>query len=156
MQIEKLIIDKLSELNYCISCAESCTGGMIISNLISIPGASKVINESYVTYSNEAKCRILGVNKTTIEQFQVESLEVAKEMAEGLFKITNCNVCISVTGFAGGSTKLPTDGLCYYCIKINEQLILESVQVNGNREECRMKQTEHILNRLYEEIKGLQ
>ena len=155
MKIEKLIIKKLKELNYHISCCESCTGGMIISTLISVPGASSVVNESYVTYSNESKCRILGVNYQTIEQYNVESIEVAKEMVEGLYKITNNEICISVTGFAGGSSKLPTDGLCYYGIKINDKIILEKVKVNGNRNQCRLRQTKNILNRLYQEIKGL-
>lgn len=155
MKIEKLIINKLKELNYNLSCCESCTGGMIISTLIGVSGASNVINESYVTYSNEAKCRILGVDNKTIEKYNVESIEVAKEMVEGLSKVTKSNVCISVTGFAGGGKKLPTDGLCYYGIKINDLLILEQVKVKGNRNQCRLRQTKHILNRLYNEIKGL-
>ena len=155
MKIEKLIINKLKELKYHISCCESCTGGMIISTLINVPGASKVINESYVTYSNESKCRILGVNNETIEEYNVESIEVAKEMVEGLFNITKNEVCISVTGFAGGGTKLSTDGLCYYGIKINDLLILDQVKVNGNRNKCRKKQIKHILKRLYKELKGL-
>ena len=71
MKIEKLIINKLKELNYNLSCCESCTGGMIISTLIGVPGASNVINESYVTYSNEAKCRILGVDNKTIEKYNL-------------------------------------------------------------------------------------
>ena len=155
MKLEKKIIDKLKELKYHISCCESCTGGLIISTLISVPGASSVINESYVTYSNESKCRILGVNSNTIDKFQVESLEVAKEMVEGLFNVTKSEVCVSVTGFAGGNTKLPTDGLCYFGIKINDLLIVETVKVNGNRNVCRRKQVKYILNRLYNEIKGL-
>lgn len=155
MKIEKLIIYKLSKLNYRLSCAESCTGGMIISTLIGVSGASHVIKESYVTYSNETKIKILGVNQETIEKYQVESLEVANEMACGLHSITNSEVCISVTGFAGGSGKLPTDGLCFYAIKINDKIILESVKVSGSRNVCRKKQTKHILNRLYDEIKGL-
>lgn len=155
MKLEKKIIEKLKELKYHISCCESCTGGLIISTLISVPGASSVINESYVTYSNESKCRILGVNSNTIDKFQVESLEVAKEMVEGLVNVTKSEVCVSVTGFAGGNTKLPTDGLCYFGIKINDLLIVETVKVKGNRNACRRKQVKHILNRLYSEIKGL-
>ncbi len=155
MKLEKLIIDKLSKLKYHLSCAESCTGGMIISTLIGANGASHVINESYVTYSNEAKCRLLGVNQSTIDKYQVESLEVAKEMVIGLQDVTKSEICISVTGFAASGKKQPTDGLCYYGIKINDLLINESVQVKGSRNVCRRKQTKHILKRLYNEIKGL-
>lgn len=155
MKIEKLVISKLSQLKYRLSCAESCTGGMIISTLIGVPGASAVIKESYVTYSNETKMKVLDVKKETIDKYQVESLEVANEMACGLFNVTNSEVCISVTGFAGGDRKLPTDGLCFFAIKINDKIILESVKVSGSRNICRKKQTKHILNRLYDEIKGL-
>ena len=155
MRIEKLVINKLKELNLKMSCCESCTGGMIVSNLIGVSGASSVIKESYITYCNESKCKILGVNLETIEKYQVESLEVAEEMVNGLYKITSSEVCISVTGFAGGIDRLPTDGLCYYGIKINDKLILESVKVSGKRNTCRKKQTKHILKRLYDEIKGL-
>ena len=155
MKIENKIINKLTELKYHLSCAESCTGGLIISNLISVPGASKVINESYVTYSNEAKCRLLGVNENTINKYNVESKEVAEEMVNGLYDKTKSDVCISVTGYAGGKDKLPTDGLCFYAIKIKEMVIVDSVKVNGNRNMCRKKQTKHILKCLYNEIKGL-
>ena len=155
MKIEQKIIEKLKKLKFHISCCESCTGGLIISTLIGVPGASNVINESYVTYSNESKCRILGVNSKTIDKFQVESLEVAKEMVEGLYTVTNSDVCVSVTGFAGGGKKLSTDGLCFYGIKIKDTLIVESVKVSGNRNACRKKQVIHILNRVYNEIKGL-
>lgn len=155
MKLEEKIIKKLKELNYKLSCAESCTGGMIISTLIGGSGASNVINESYVTYSIDAKCKILGVNIDTINKYNVESLEVAEEMVRGLYHKTFADVCISVTGFAGGNEKLPTDGLCYFGIKIKDQLITDQVKVDGSRNVCRKKQTNHILNVLYEKIKGL-
>lgn len=151
--IEFELMNLLIEKKMTISCCESCTGGLIIASLINVSGASNVINESYVTYSNESKQRILGVKKETIEKYHVESLEVAEEMVLGLSRITNANVCISVTGFAGGTGKNENDGLCYYGIKINDLLVVESVQVNGNRNEARYNQKEHILRRVLELIK---
>lgn len=146
VSLEKQIINELYKRKYSISCAESCTGGMIISRLIGVSGASNVINESYVTYSNEAKIRILGVNKETIDKYTVTSLEVADEMAKGVKKISNANVCLSVTGFAGsGTIKLDTDGLCYFGIMINNKLYHEKIQVSGNRNECRYAQSTYIL-----------
>lgn len=147
ISLEKLIIDELYKRKYTISCAESCTGGMIISRLIGVSGASNVINESYVTYSNEAKIRILGVSKETIDKYTVTSLEVADEMAKGLKRISKSNVCLSVTGFAGsGSEKLDTDGLCYFGIMMNDNnLYHEKIQVSGNRNECRYAQSTYIL-----------
>ena len=143
--LEKQIIEVLTKYQMHISCCESCTGGLIIASLINIPGASKVINESYVTYSNESKVRILGVHEETIKQYQVESLEVAKEMVEGLYKVTNCEVCISVTGFAGSNKQEATDGLCYYGVKVLDKLLVDKVKVNGDRNTARFNQKEHIL-----------
>lgn len=152
MKIEEKIIKKLTELNYKISCSESCTGGMIISTLIGVSGASSVINESYVTYSNDAKIKVLGVSEETIEKYHVESIEVAEEMVMGLYNKTKADVCISVTGFAGGEKKQPQDGLCYFGIKVGKKIILNQVKVNGSRNVCRKKQTKHILKTLYNEI----
>ncbi len=150
LSLEKQIINELHKKRYFISCAESCTGGSIISRLIGISGASYVINESYVTYSSEAKNRILGVKKETISKYTVTSIEVAEEMVKGLRKISNSNICISVTGFAGGGeSKEPTDGLCFFGILHNdgkkEYIHLEKVQVDGNRNECRLAQGTYIL-----------
>lgn len=154
-ELEFQIIELLKKLDYKISCAESCTGGLIISSLINIPGASNVINESYVTYSAEAKMRILGVSLETIEKYQVESNEVSNEMARGLKKISGANVCISVTGFAGGNGVLPTDGLCYYTIIINNAEYSGSVQVEGSRNIARINQKNYILNQLLDKLKSL-
>lgn len=149
LSLEKLVINELHKRNFFISCAESCTGGMIISRLIGVSGASNVIAESYVTYSNEAKIRILGVNKNTISDYSVTSVEVAEEMARGLYKISKSNICISVTGFAGGDIKDPNDGMCFFGIYINDNhsdyLHLEKIKVDGNRNECRYAQGTYIL-----------
>lgn len=151
--IEQLIIDKLIEKKYHLSCAESCTGGHIVSSLISISGASRVINESYVTYSNESKTKILGVPKELIDEFGVQSLEVAKSMVTGLKNTTGSTVCISVTGFTKGNIETPVDGLCYFGIMVNNLIIVDEVQVTGDRNEIRENQKNYILNKLWEIIK---
>lgn len=151
--IEKEIINILVNKKMHISCCESCTGGMIISTLINVPGASNVINESYVTYSVESKIKILGVKKETIDKYGVASINVSKEMANGLKKISNSGVCISVTGYAGGNKKDINDGLCFYTIIVNDEEISESVKVEGSRNVVRRRQTDYILNRLLDLIK---
>jgi PncC family amidohydrolase len=151
--IEQLIVDKLIEKKYHVSCAESCTGGHIISSLIGISGSSRVINESYVTYSNESKIRILGVKEELINEFGVQSLEVAKSMVEGLRKITGSEVCISITGFTKGNIDTPVDGLCYYGILVDDILLVDEIQVPGNRNEIRENQKQYILEKLWEIIK---
>ena len=143
-----MIISELFKREWKISCAESCTGGAIISKLINVSGSSNVINESYVTYSNEAKMRILGVKKSTINKYGVASIEVAEEMVNGVCKISNSEVGIAVTGYAGASGNRVDDGVYYFAVKIKDYVYLERHQVFGPRKECRSSQTRYILWRL--------
>lgn len=134
-----------------ISFAESCTGGMLASTLINVSGSSNVINESYVTYSEEAKMRILGVSKETLNKYTVYSSEVAEEMAEGLKKVTHANVCASVTGKAEDESGICK---CDYCIIVNDSKVLENVSFQGSRNQVRTMQTKHIMNRIIEILRG--
>ncbi len=95
------VVAKLIEKKMTISFAESCTGGMVAASLVSVPRASFVLNESYVTYSCEAKSRILNIDLNYIEEVGVVSEEVAKLMASGVKKIANANIGVGVTGYAG-------------------------------------------------------
>lgn len=101
MTVEEQLVKLLREKGYYISTAESCTGGMIASNLVDVSGASDVFEEGYVTYSNRVKEKILGVSAETIERFTVVSAEVAKEMAQGTHNCTGSELTVSVTGYAG-------------------------------------------------------
>lgn len=150
INIEEEVIKYLINNNMTISAAESCTGGMIISTLINVSGSSKVIKESYVTYANEAKIKILGVKEETINKYSVYSKEVALEMVNGLKKITNSDVCISITGLTDGENKGKFD--CGIIIK--DQTHLFNYQVDGSRNEIRNKQTQLILWVLLQLLKG--
>ncbi len=81
--MEEEVVLKLIEKKYHIAFAESCTGGLCAARLINVANASKVLNVSFVTYSNEAKNKYLGVSFDTIEKYDVVSIEVAMEMAKG-------------------------------------------------------------------------
>lgn len=94
--VEILINKKLK-----ISAAESCTGGMFISKLIDIPGTSDIIGASYITYSEEAKIKTVGVNSNTIDKFGVVSENVALEMALGAKNTAQSDIGVGITGFAG-------------------------------------------------------
>ena len=154
--LEKEVINLLHKYNLKFSAAESCTGGLLISRLIGISGASNVINESFVTYSNESKVNRLGVDKSLIKKYGVQSIEVAEAMAEGLFKVTSANVCVGVTGFTCGEIKEETDGLFYFSVKYSfndfEFTHLEKYQVTGTRDEMRYKQTDYILSSIINSI----
>ena len=147
--VEKTLVELLLKNNMTISFAESCTGGMLASTLINVSGSSNVINESYVTYSEEAKMRILGVE--TLNKYTVYSSEVAEEMAEGLKKVTHANVCASVTGKAEDESGICK---CDYCIIVNDSKVLENVSFQGSRNQVRTMQTKHIMNRIIEILRG--
>ncbi len=149
--VEKTLVELLLKNNMTISFAESCTGGMLTSTLINVSGSSNVINESYVTYSEEAKMRILGVSKETLNKYTVYSSEVAEEMAEGLKKVTHANVCASVTGKAEDESGICK---CDYCIIVNDSKVLENVSFQGSRNQVRTMQTKHIMNRIIEILRG--
>lgn len=149
--VEKTLVELLLKNNMTISFAESCTGGMLASTLINVSGSSNVINESYVTYSEEAKMRILGVSKETLNKYTVYSSEVAEEMAEGLKKVTHANVCASVTGKAEDETGICK---CDYCIIVNDSKVLENVSFQGSRNQVRTMQTKHIMNRIIKILRG--
>lgn len=136
--VEKTLVELLLKNNMTISFAESCTGGMLASTLINVSGSSNVINESYVTYSEEAKMRILGVSKETLNKYTVYSSEVAEEMAEGLKKVTHANVCASVTGKAEDESGICK---CDYCIIVNDSKYLKMLVfkvVEIKLEQCKL------------------
>lgn len=149
--VEKTLVEILLKNNMTICFAESCTGGMLASTLINVSGSSNVINESYVTYSEEAKMRILGVSKETLNKYTIYSSEVAEEMAEGLKKVTHANVCASVTGKAEDESGICK---CDYCIIVNDSKVLENVSFQGSRNQVRTMQTKHIMNRIIEILRG--
>ena len=102
-----------------ISFAESCTGGLLASSITSINGASKVFNLGFVTYSNQAKIKVLKVNKNIIRKYGAVSHECCYAMVKNLSKISRANINVSITGIAGprGGTKQKPVGLVYIGVK---------------------------------------
>ena len=129
----------LSELmlskQFTIALAESCTGGSLSSSLTSIAGASSYFNCGFITYSNESKVSMLGVDPKTIELFGAVSEKVAFEMAFGAGIKSNSNLSIAVTGIAGpsGGTKEKPVGTVYIGIKYNKKTIINKNLYSGSR-----------------------
>ena len=149
------VIDKLIEKNWTISFAESCTGGLLATTFVEVPNASKVFNESFVTYSDESKIIRLGVNKETIEKHTVYSKEVADEMAINVAKTTNSNVGIGISGIAGpsGGTIDNPVGTVYISIVINNKLYsYKEYYEKQTRNEVRNSTVEFVINKLNELI----
>ena len=115
----KTLIKLLTKKKLKISFAESCTGGLLTSTITSISGASKVFNLGLVTYSNQAKIKVLKVNKNIIKKHGAVSHECCSAMVKNLSKISKANINVSITGIAGpkGSTKEKPVGLVYIGIK---------------------------------------
>ena len=102
-----------------LAVAESCTGGLLASSITSISGASKVFTLGLVTYSNQAKIRILKVNKNIIKKYGAVSHQCCLAMVNNLSKISKANINVSITGIAGpkGGTKQKPVGLVYIGVK---------------------------------------
>ena len=129
-----------------ISTAESCTGGMIASKLIEVPGISTNFIEGIVSYSNEAKIKRLKVKKETLEKYGAVSEEVAREMLAGL----KTDIGISTTGIAGpdGGTKNKPVGLVYIGIKVKDEVKVFRRELKGDRNKIRQRAMMHALYNL--------
>lgn len=153
--IQEKVYQELKRLGYHISFAESCTGGMLASMLVDVAGSSAVMNESYVTYSEDAKMKILGVKKDTIDKYDVVSNMVAIEMANGLAFKTGSEVAVSVTGYAGptgGTKEKPVGTVCFSIIINNHEWTYERF-FKTDRNTLRQKTSMLIYYYLYENLK---
>jgi nicotinamide-nucleotide amidase len=122
---------------YTITIAESCTGGLLASTLTDIAGASKWFNQSWVTYSYDAKIRELNVDPKTLEKRGAVSAEVAIQMAQGARARANADIAISITGIAGPSNDGTNKkvGYVYVGIASRSWAISEATQIGGSRQE---------------------
>ncbi len=120
----KSLIKILAKKKLKISVVESCTGGLLASKITSTSGASKVFNLGFVTYSNQAKIKILKVNKNIIQKYGAVSHECCSMMVNNLSKISKANISVSITGIAGpkGGTKSKPVGLVYIGIKKSNKI----------------------------------
>ena len=107
-----------------ISLAESCTGGLLSSKITSFSGASKVFSLGLITYSNQAKVKILKINKNIIKKYGAVSYQCCYAMVNNLSKISKADINVSITGIAGpkGGTKRKPIGLVYIGIKKDNKI----------------------------------
>jgi nicotinamide-nucleotide amidase len=116
----KHLSELLASKGLTISVAESCTGGSLSSSLTSISGASSYFNCGFITYSNQSKIDMLGVNPVSIEMYGAVSEKVAHEMVTGAGQRSHSNLAVSITGIAGpsgGSASKPVGMVCigFFC-----------------------------------------
>ena len=122
----KKLVKILTKKKLKIAFAESCTGGMLASEMTSISGASKVFGLGLVTYSNQAKINILKVKKNIIQKYGAVSPQCCQAMVKNLAKISKAQINVSITGIAGpnGGTKSKPVGLVYIGIKKGSKILI--------------------------------
>jgi len=112
-----------------VTTAESCTGGLVAAALTDVPGSSEVFEQGIVTYSNNAKIRLLGVRPNTLEAHGAVSEEVACEMAQGALRGSGADIAISITGIAGpGGSEFKPEGRVCFGLAVIHNLSSETIE----------------------------
>ncbi|MBP3678606.1 MAG: CinA family protein [Agathobacter sp.] len=153
---ENRLLELLSKHKLKIATAESCTGGLVAGVLCDISGISAHFEEGYITYSEEAKCKNLGVLPETIAHYGVVSCEVAEEMAMGAAERANADCAIATTGVAGptgGTDENPVGTVCFACV-VKNQVLTELMIFEGNRMEIRMQAAVYAIEMLCDYIES--
>lgn len=141
-----------------ISTAESCTGGLVSSRLTDVSGSSAYIKANFVTYSNEAKHKILNVSYETLNTYGAVSSECAEEMAKGLMQLTKSDIVICTTGVAGPSTdENKPVGLIYIACGYKDNITVKEFKLSSklNRKNMKFMFSEEALKLVLETINGI-
>lgn len=154
MTLEEEVVSLLKEKHLTVTTAESCTAGLVAARIMNVAGASDVYSEGYITYSDAAKKKLLGVSEETLEKYSAVSSQTAHEMAVGAAKNANADAAISVTGIAGpgGGTEEKPVGLIYIGCCLNGDVTVKECHFKGNREENRASATEEALRLLRQKL----
>ena len=150
----KNLVKILTKKKLKIAFAESCTGGMLASEITSVSGASKVFGFGLVTYSNQAKITVLKVNKSIIQKYGAVSPQCCEAMVKNLSKISKAQINVSITGIAGpnGGTKKKPVGLVYIGVKKNNKIFITK---NVFKEKSRKAIQKSTIKKTFKIIKSL-
>lgn len=154
VSLEEKVVLKLKEKGLHVTCAESCTGGMIAATLVNVAGVSDVFDAGFVTYANSAKHKLLGVDENALQTYGAVSRQVAQQMAEGAAKQAGAQAAVAVTGIAGpeGGTLEKPVGLVYIGCTVNGSTIVTENHFKGDRLEIRRQTTKAALELLYSSL----
>ena len=158
-------LDKLSEevgRSLCssgltISCAESCTGGLLTSILTDVPGSSSYVMGGIVSYSNDVKSNLLHISDDTLSVYGAVSAETAREMAEGIRNLIQTDIGVGITGVAGpggGSREKPV-GLVYIALSCMQHITVIENYFSGTRTENKRMAVEKALIMIQDEIRSI-
>ena len=137
----------LTEKNLTISCAESCTGGLLTSRLTDVAGSSAYVKGAVVAYANEIKTSMLNVREQTLKDFGAVSEPTALEMAIGIRKSFNTSIGVSITGIAGpgGATADKPVGLVFVAVSGSNGDMAKKFNFKGERADIKQKAVEAAL-----------
>lgn len=137
--LEDTVVKLLKKYDLSLATAESCTGGLFTGRIVNVAGASDVLKEGFITYSNKAKKKNLDVSKNTLKKHGAVSEQCAKEMAKGAAINTGSDVAVAITGIAGpdGGTDEKPVGLVYIACFANEKVTVKEFNFKGNRQKIR-------------------
>jgi nicotinamide-nucleotide amidase len=138
--IDKKVIRKLINDNISITAAESLTAGLFQEVLGEVSGVSKIFSGGFVTYSNDAKIKLLGVPKNIVNEYGVVSAETAKQMAKKSQEIMQTDLSVSFTGVAGPD-KLENQlaGTVYIGVAYKDSVTSQLFNFDGDRDTVRLK-----------------
>ena len=139
VNLEDAVIALLKEKEMTLTTVESCTGGLLSGRIVNVPGASEVFKQGFITYSNKAKRKLVGVKKQTLKEYGAVSEKTAKEMAKGAILATGSDTAVSITGIAGpdGGTEEKPVGLVYIAVAVNDKIRVQECHFSGNRAKIR-------------------
>ena len=155
----KILFNNCLDKKLIVTCAESCTGGMIASSIISISGSSSIFKSSVVTYSNDMKSKILNIPLKLINENGAVSKIIAYTMASNVLDLMNSDLSIAVTGIAGpgGGSKNKPVGLVHIGIGTKKNIVTKRYLFKGNRLKVRQETTLEALklsNKIIETFKS--
>lgn len=156
MDLQRLseLSDYMDENRLKLVTAESCTAGLIIATLGDLPGCGSWLECGFVTYAVEAKVRLLGVKRETVEKFNLTSEAVAREMVEGALRHSGANVAVSNTGLAGpsnGDSDIPVGTICFaWGFEHNGAVVVysETKRFDGDRNAIRQAGADYAIDRI--------
>ncbi|WP_282168189.1 CinA family protein [Ruegeria atlantica] len=145
------LLDRAKAHGVMITTAESCTGGMVAAALTDIPGSSAVVDRGFVTYTNDAKQQMLGVQAETLDAHGAVSEEVAQQMADGALRNSKAQLAVSITGIAGpgGSEFKPEGRVCFGLAVDGQSTTTQTVEFGAlGRDKVRLAARDHALDLL--------
>ena len=152
------VTQQLAQRGETITCAESCTGGLLAAALTRLPGSSAWFETGFVTYSNEAKQQLLGVSADSLRQYGAVSEAVVHEMAAGARQAADADYALSISGIAGpdgGSPEKPVGTVCFG-LADRQTTYARTARFSGNRDEIRRQAVDFALAFLNETLSSAQ